>query len=1083
MTANHHHPQFGHAIPPLRFPGQQPQQQQQQQQFGGVHHGQQPLLPTNAAAFHAMAHANNNPYGIRTSSTGSPTIPALTSPTQPPNRQLPPIPISLDSLSSYKSSESNSSSSGSSDSSANISPSDTLDRANSLRSGFKELRKRAEELQNTNAESDYIKTYNKGVDLAIAATANITTGSTLMTQGMAVANKVLDNPKVNDVLSSIEKNPVLNHLVQLADKLVDIGKTVPFIAPAFVILKLIIDVEQRARDTDAKCTDLLERINFMVSNITVLEKVKAVEPLVAVISRMNETLKRAASLIQAYRKQGAIARRLNISNSQNFVQMAASISACSQDLMLSLQIQQTGDISVLTRSVPVDSQDEEAKSFVMAHGGQSVINNDPALVEEFAKKMHLTMSDQVMDQMQSSMEELLEENQSRIETLLKENSSNTVAETIKAMAAEARELEAEQRLVCLQCDKEYRKSANGPEACSFHKSMKTDGSFSCCGNNAPCAYGSHRPAHHCEYPYTNFYDYAFGILGYTDTHRHWATVRETDLLTNDEMLASVSELVRWRSRHEKITQPMMVIRVGFVRYDNPYYFQAFDVELLKTTNAALRETRQTLIFKTNTGDDEYAMAEWILDAAGTIAGVRISAKVATNDTPTVSEVPIDPATVSLSGEVRSISKARFKVYKPTEPYKFPEPVHVGHSLRSTPLREVREFKPRTQLPLIIIPEAKMVANSRGAYTRMNADKFQGTLRIFNKSPPSSQTFVTLASCKAEYRFVGEDAYQDVESLDLGHVKFPATIEPTQSLDLPFEAIVPRAKAQADLMQSCWDWAMVALHHPIRVRLTFKDIEGEELVYIQEYIHKPSSRMAVKDNEKDLLFLHIDDILENSRYTVRVKKATDEDHVLDVNGNQFKAQDLHKIVYKAEKTGVTEVNICSRENGSNKWDAWALVDLSCRRVYGIKVLLVPGNTRSTKTTAALGYAPCPLYGNDDESALEVRPQRYAEEKIVFPVLEPEEHPVVVVDDDVDDEKTPAVTAAPVIQEAAPVVAIAAAASASVTKALTEVSKNAASLDSAAFAASMSSLERRIESLDANVARMATALEKLVDILSH
>ena len=138
--------------------------------------------------------------------------------------------------------------------------------------------------------------------------------------------------------------------------------------------QLIIDVEQRARDTDAKCTDLLERINFMVSNITVLEKVKAIEPLVAVISKMNDTLKRAASLIQAYRKQGAIARRLNISNSQNFVQMAESISACSQDLMLSLQIQQTGDISVLTRSVPMDSQDEEAKSFVMSHGGQSAIN-------------------------------------------------------------------------------------------------------------------------------------------------------------------------------------------------------------------------------------------------------------------------------------------------------------------------------------------------------------------------------------------------------------------------------------------------------------------------------------------------------------------------------------------------------------------------------------------------------------------------------------------------------------------------------------------------------------------------------------
>lgn len=112
----------------------------------------------------------------------------------------------------------------------------------------------------------------------------------------------------------------------------------------------------------------------MVSNITVLEKVEAIDPLKVVIEKTISTLKSAASLIQAYRKQGAIARRLNMSNSQNFVQMAQKIMACSQDLMLSLQIQQTGDLSVLSRSVPVDHQDEEAEIFVSTHGGQSVIN-------------------------------------------------------------------------------------------------------------------------------------------------------------------------------------------------------------------------------------------------------------------------------------------------------------------------------------------------------------------------------------------------------------------------------------------------------------------------------------------------------------------------------------------------------------------------------------------------------------------------------------------------------------------------------------------------------------------------------------
>ncbi|KAG0199824.1 hypothetical protein BGX28_006981 [Mortierella sp. GBA30] len=1093
MNANNFPGSTGrHPIPPLRFPGQPPQQfpgpgmvHQSQHQFQNMSmHMHHPPMPTGAA-FHTMVQSQNM-YPIRTSSGGSnsnsssPSSPSVTSPTQPPSRKLPPIPVEQDNTNSGSvTSEGDNNSICNSNCSTSDSNPDRHDpdRKPSLRSGLREIRREAEALQVDDEKvPGYIKSINKGVDVAIATTATVTTGTALMNQGMTIANKVLQTPQVHNIVANIEKNPVLNHLVQLADKLVDIGKTVPFIAPAFVILKLIIDVEQKARDADAKCNDLLERINFMVSNITVLEKVKAIDPLMAVITKMNDTLKQAASLIQAYRRQGPIARRLNMSNSQNFIHMAGKISACSQDLMLSLQIQQTGDISVLSRSVPVDPQDEEAKTFVMAHGGQSVVNNDPALVEEFAKKMHLTMSDQVMEQMQTSMEDLLEENQTKIEALLKENSSNTIAETIKAMAAEARELEVEQRLVCLQCNKEYRKSANGPEACAFHKSTEINGAFSCCGKTSPCTYSSHRSAHHCEYPYTNFYDYAYNILGFTDTRDEWTNVSERDLLTDNEQKASVSALLRWRSHQERIIKPMMIIHVGHIRADSRYYLQAFDAESLKATNAAIRDSGKVVIFRTSESEKEYAMAEWTVDDAGTINGVRLTAKVETDDIPTVSLVPIDIETVSHSGNVQTISKASFKVYKPSEAYKFPDPVHVGHVLRSKPLRETREFKAKTKLPLVVIPEGKMVANAQGKFVRNNADKFQGTLRIFNKAPPTSQTFVTLASCKAEFRFVGEDDYKEVESLDLAGVKFPASVGPTQTLDVPFEAIVPRNGAQAALMENCWYWAMVALHHPIRIRMTFKDIEGEELVFVQEYIHKPLGRMAVREDQ-DLLFLHIDDALDASRSAIRVKNESD-DHVLSIHGQRYTIQQLHKIVYKAEQNGVTEVDMnCGRDNGSYKWSAWALVDLSCRRVYGIKVLLTQGSSREKKTTAALGYAACPIYG---EGELEERPIQYADEKVTFPELEPEELLHVVVDDDIDDEKVPPVA---VIQSVAPVVAIATATSASVTEALSEVSKNAGSLDSSIFAASMSTLEKRLESLDTNVARMATALERLVDILSH
>ncbi|KAF9982741.1 hypothetical protein BGZ75_005791 [Mortierella antarctica] len=945
-------------------------------------------------------------------------------------------------------------------------------------SSLQEIQQEVDQLNNSHPEKPiYKKVYSKGIDIAITVDDAVTTGSTMLEQGVAVATKIMDSSQITkDALSNIGKNPALTQLIQLADKLVDIGKSVPFIAPAFIILKIIIDIEQKARDVDAKCEDLLERINFMVSNITVLEKVEAIDPLKVVIEKTIGTLKSAASLIQAYRKQGSIARRLNMSNSQNFVQMAERIMACSQDLMLSLQIQQTGDLSVLSRSVPVDQQDEEAGIFVSAHGGQSAINRNPGLVEEFAKKMQLTMNDQVMEQMQLNVEDILEENQSRIETLLRENSSNTIADTIKALAAVVREQEAEKRLTCLQCGKEYRESANGTEACTFHKRPETNGMFACCGQKSPCAFSNHRSAHHCEYHYSKFFDYASGIVSYCNTIENWAEVSETDMVTNIGQYAGVGKLIRWSGHHERVTEALMVIHIGHFKIEGSYFFQVLDADEIRSCNALVQQTGKTLIFKSGLDESEYSMAEWTLDDAGVINGVVLSSKVATSDTATVMAVPIDINTVALSGEVQTLSKSTFRLYKPAEPYSFPEIRHAGHIARDTPLRARREFKARTKLPLVAIPQGELQANPC-PYIDGKDDQFEGTLRIFNKAPPSSETYVTLVSCTAHYRLVGDKDYKEVRSLKLGDIKFPVSIAPTQSVEIPFETHILRNATQAALEEVCRHWAMITLHRPVRIRLTFKDIDDQECVFLEEYVHDPTSVVEAKA-EDDILFLQIHDVFDANRSVMRIKKGDEESDAVVIikNGPKFSVEDLNILVYKAEQSGVTEVHIGERIHDRYKWEAWALVDLSCRRVYGFKALLMQGSMRAKKTTAALGYAPCPIYG---EGNLEERPIRYADEKSVFPELEPEEVIHVVSDDDVDDDKVVVATA----QAANPIIAIATAASSSVTAAISEVSKATNSLDAAVFSSGVATLEKRLETLGADVTRMATALEKLVDLLSH
>lgn len=119
----------------------------------------------------------------------------------------------------------------------------------------------------------------------------------------------------------------------------------------------------------------MERINFLVSHLIVLERIHNVEALMdtlaTVLQKVQDTLKEAAALIEAYRKQSKIARRLRISNMQSFEQMAGKITNCSSDLMMSLQIQQTGDLSILKRVVP---RDRIAEKFIRENGGQDMIN-------------------------------------------------------------------------------------------------------------------------------------------------------------------------------------------------------------------------------------------------------------------------------------------------------------------------------------------------------------------------------------------------------------------------------------------------------------------------------------------------------------------------------------------------------------------------------------------------------------------------------------------------------------------------------------------------------------------------------------
>ncbi|KAI8605281.1 hypothetical protein EDD21DRAFT_299743, partial [Dissophora ornata] len=791
---------------------------------------------------------------------------------------------------------------------------------------------------------------------------------------------------VKKVLGDTE-NSVLNNMIQLADKLVDVGKAVPFIAPAFVILKIIIDIEKKAREADEKCQDLMERINFMVSHVLILEKIEVMDTLKTVLQRVQDALKEAASLIEAYRKQGKIARRLKMSNTQNFESMAGKISTCSSDLMMSLQIQQTGDLSVLKRAVP---RDVVAEDFIKDNGGQEAINNNPELVKEFATKVHLVMTDQVMDQMQSNMQDLMAQNQHQIEVLIRESSSTNVAETIKAVATQQREWEAERKLTCVQCNKEYNVSLNGPQACGFHSAVGNYDRYHCCGKTSPCQKGYHQPEHHSKYPYSNFFPWSYGLLGFSDTVEYWANIKEIDLKEEDSVqIARVGQLIRWRTWGELVVMPLMLINIGHVQDDLSHYLEIFDVASLEDERRNVLRTGNTRIFRNapDTETNAFSMGDWVLDQdTQQITGIKLTTKVASSKTPTVCVVPFDPKELKMqSGKsLEYLSRGEWSIYKPDKPYEFPKTVQLGPVLSETRLREPRTFRTKSspKLPLVLIPTAEMVANNSVMTARNDVDRFLGLWRGLNKAPLSSQTQVIILSAKAEYRLVGEDKYKPVGYFGLrANVQFPLTIGPSEAIDIPFEFLVDKPERAKIRSHTAINYAHLTIQHPLRVRITFTDIDGETVSLVQEYVHSVNG-VVTRHEKEDIGYFFVDDVDLSQRTTVTIKESTSpKKYFLGILAglgmtNKVTEMDLHKFAYKAERTGVTEVDMkLGESNLGLDWTIWALVDLSCRRVYGFKVLLYHGSMTPVRECATLGYAPCPLYGGE---GLESRPIQYAEE---------------------------------------------------------------------------------------------------------
>ncbi|KAJ1340659.1 hypothetical protein BSLG_004753 [Batrachochytrium salamandrivorans] len=808
--------------------------------------------------------------------------------------------------------------------------------------------------------------------------------------------------KVTDLATKVvgDNNPILQQTIQIAQNIFNIGQTIPFVAPIFAVLQIIVDIETKAREADAKCSDLLERINFMVDHLTALESASVHATTEKVVNRMESTLKSSATLIQAYRKQNAISRRLNIGNKDRFVSCAKDIETCAHDLMFSLQIQQTTQLNVLTRAVQVDDDDVAAEKFLEKHGGLEAVKKNPELVKQFASEIKLKMDDSVMQELNTNIADLINQNRAEMESKLKQNMSEAVVDGLKSLASTMKDLEREEVLGCVQCGQTYRESTNALGSCAFHESQYNgyDGKPICCGKPDACKRTKHCSKDHCKYKYAAFFERVSKIIGYSDTVNDMVSECIVDFENTDNNQSfRAGKLIRFSSGSHQCKDPQFLVSIGDVYFGSiGYHFQIYtvaDVQDIQESITDLSESR--LIYKIYSSQDAFVSGEWLVDDNGKICGIVFSAKTTTIDEPIVQIVRFDIATFEQIGEVEHVTRG-FVSYKPETPYTFPESILLGRVVPDIRVREARtDFKTKctsADFPVIFLVNSKpsLEANADRSYS--NRDNFTATVAVFNKhSVP-----VTIMSASSEYRLIGQKDYTPCKDTMMADTKFPITIEPRQSAEIKFVAHILRTPADAIITNSWWYRSVIARFKPLRIRFTVEDIEENKASIVLEYVFNPYP--ASKMSSSDVAQITFHDWDTQSMYTVSVSGPSGSTHI-GISGKSFDEDALNRLVYKAKKAGSTEVDLEIYRNFDERclFNAWALVDLNCYRVYGFKMIMVPHELVIDKTAASMLYVACPDYGALTES----RPIRYAEENVTLPTLGkiPEIDPTN--DDTVDD----------------------------------------------------------------------------------
>ncbi len=456
----------------------------------------------------------------------------------------------------------------------------------------------------------------------------------------------------------------------------------------------------------------------------------------------------------------------------------------------------------------------------------------------------------------------------------------------------------------------------------------------------------------------------------------------TEWLEISELNFDGRPLVAHAGLMERGKQPLLQIQIGGIGTQEFYYRELSSSDLAEVGRNAVAK----LLHFGN--ERRYYRVDWIIEAR-VVRAIRFELKANSSDSPSIRILHFSASPLELK-TVEIISTNDVYEHSNSTPYPtLPEPQFIGPRTEEFPRRKPKVFVQGGTIGLqLLVDKTNPIATLQTTQT-----SFETHITLFN----CTKSVILVKDFNVYSRFAGEPHYKANVGISSCSIELPFHLLPSESVEMHLHLLTNCESRfflfSVHLLIFVQDEGLDLLR-PIRFKFEALDFFGGRSSLVIEYI-KPITRTFLLAHKNVVGYLFDPEWLSEVEigWTSEVDRISGHTE-FTVTGCRLNSSDFPEHVYKAKKSGKTEISVqfTYASGAVRSMQVIALIDLSCNVVYALKCLV------SNKHAAVKFYIPVAPYFQSHstrEPQLAVEVEELKVQEADWPRF------LAVPDDDLDD----------------------------------------------------------------------------------